>query len=75
MHRHTQDTIVILEEGNGQYPRRPQCDMFVSHKALNDRQLMPDFYRRGAERKWNFLAEEEARAGAEAVFTAAAFSV
>ena len=40
--------------------------MFVSHKALNGRNLMTDFCKRRAERKWCRLAEEEARAGEEA---------
>ena len=42
-HLHAWDTIVILEEGNQPYPRCPQCDMFVSHKALNVRHLTTDF--------------------------------
>ena len=33
------DTIVILEDGNRNYPRCPKCDMFVSHKDLNGRHL------------------------------------
>ena len=39
-HCHVQDTIVILEEGNRYYPLCPKCDMFVSHKALNGRNLV-----------------------------------
>ena len=56
-HHHVRNTIVIMEEGNRPYPRRPRCDMFVSHKALNDRKLTMDFCRWGAERKQRYLAE------------------
>ena len=40
--------------------------MFVSHKDLNGRNLTMEFCQRGAERKRCRLAEEVARAGAEA---------
>ena len=40
---HTRYTIVILEEGNRPYPRCPQYDMFMSHYALNVRQIIMDF--------------------------------
>ena len=43
LHRHTRDTIVIMEEWNQPYPRCPQCDMFVSHKALNGRHMNKAF--------------------------------
>ena len=69
-HRHARDTIVILEKGNRPYPRCPKCDMFVLHKALNGRHLTAAFCRRGDERKWRRLAEEEARAGGEGAITA-----
>ena len=49
--------------------------MFVSHKDLNIRQLTTDFCRQGAERKRRCLAEEEARAGVEASFTAYGISL
>ena len=42
--RVTQDTIVILEKGNQNYPRLPKCDMFVSHKSLNDKHLTTAFF-------------------------------
>ena len=56
-HRHAQDTIVILEEGNRPYPRCPQFDMFVSHKDLNGLYLTTALCRRGAERKRRRLTE------------------
>ena len=68
-HRHTQDTIVILEEGNRPYPRCPQCDIFWSHKALNGRHLTMAFCLQGSERKRCRLAEEEERTGAETEIT------
>ena len=43
--------------------------MFLSHKALNSRHMMTAFCRQGAERKRRHLAKEEARVGAETVFT------
>ena len=36
VHRHVQDTVVLLEEGNLPLPR---CDLQVSKKALNGRHL------------------------------------
>ena len=47
LHFHMRETIVVLKEGNRTYPRYPQCDMFVSHKALNCRHLKTYFYRWG----------------------------
>ena len=61
---------MILEEGNQPYPRCPQCDMFVLNKSLNSRHMTTVFCQRGAERKRQRLAEEEARAGAETEFIA-----
>ena len=43
--------------------------MFVSHKALNGRHLIAEFFRRGEERKRHRLAEEEAREWSETVIT------
>ena len=42
-----QDTIVILEEGNQPYPQCPKCDMFVSHKSINGRNLVTDLLPKG----------------------------
>ena len=69
LHGHAQDKIVTLEEGNQPYPRCPQCDMFVSCKALNRWHMKTAFFRHSAERKRRYLVEEEARAGAETAFT------
>ena len=69
-HRHTQDKISILEEDNQPYPWCPQCDMFMSHKSLNGQHMKTAFFRRGSDRKWRRLAEEDARVRAETEFTA-----
>ena len=69
MHGHTQAKIVIMEEGNRPYPMCPQCDMFVSRKALKSRQMTTASCQRSAERKRRSLMEEEVRAVAETVFT------
>ena len=37
MHRHVQDTVVILEEGSHPLPRYPKCDIFVTWSFLNGR--------------------------------------
>ena len=69
-HFHAQETIVIPEEGNRNYPRCPQYDMFVSHKALIGQNTMKEFCRWGAESNRRRMAEEEARKEAETSFTA-----
>ena len=38
MHRHVQDTVVILEKGTNPLSRCPKCDMFVTWRALDGRQ-------------------------------------
>ena len=70
VHCHVRDAIVILEEGNRPYPRFPQCDMFVPHKALNGQHLSLSLCRRGMESKWRRLAEKEAREGTDRETTA-----
>ena len=35
VHRHVQDTIVVLEEGNHPLLCCPKCDIFVTFEALN----------------------------------------
>ena len=39
VHRHIQETMMMMEEGNFPLPRCPQCDMQVPRKALNGRHL------------------------------------
>ena len=68
-HRHVRDAIVILEEGNCTYPRCPQCDMFVPQKYLIGQHLATSLYRRGMERKWRRLSEEEAQEERERILT------
>ena len=59
MHRHVQDTVVMLEEGNLPHPRCPRCDMQVPRKALNGRHMGTAQCKKGAERKRRRLAETE----------------
>ena len=69
VHCHMQDTIMIMEEEKRPYPRCPKCDMYMSHKALNDQHLSTAFFRWEEERKWHRLVEEEAWTGAEVDIT------
>ena len=69
MHHHTRNTIVIMEKENLPYPRCPNCDMFVLHKALNSRHLTTAFFRQEEERKRLRLVKEEARSGSEVEIT------
>ena len=59
LHRHVQDTVVILEEGNLPHTRCPRCDMLVPGRTLNGRNLVTAQCDRGADRKRSRLAEEE----------------
>ena len=61
LHRHVQDTLVILKEGNPPHPWCPQCDMLFPWRALNGRHLVTAHCARGAERKRRRLVEEELR--------------
>ena len=60
-HRHVRDTALILEKGNWPYPQFPSYDTFASHKSLNGRHLVTDFFRRREKQKWRRLAEGGAR--------------
>ena len=44
--------------------------MFVYQKALSGQQLAAAFFRRGTEREWRRLAEQEAQARIDSVLTA-----
>ena len=69
-HRHVQDTVIILEEGNLPRPRCPQCDMLVPWHALNRRHLSSYQCANGAERNHIRLAEEYMRESFESIFQA-----
>ena len=58
VHRHAQDTVVILEEGNLPHPRYPRCDLQVPTKALNGHHLGTVQCKKGAELKQRRLAEK-----------------
>ena len=70
MHRHVQDTVVKLEEGNLPHPRCHHCDMQVPRKELNGRHLGTAQCAKGAERKRWRLAETEKRENLERAFHA-----
>ena len=61
VHRHVQDTVVMLEEGNLPHPWCPRCNLQVPSKALNGRHLGTAQCKKGAERKRRRLAETETR--------------
>ena len=68
VHRHIQDTVVMLEEVNLPHPRCLRCDMQVPRKALNGRHLGTTQCAKGAERKRRQLAETETRENLERAF-------
>ena len=70
VHRHVNDTVVMLEEGNLPLPRCSWCDLQVSRKALNGRHLGTLQCKKGAERKRRRLAETETRENTEREFHA-----
>ena len=61
VHRHVQDTVVMLEEGNLPHPQCPRCDLQVPRKALNGRHLGTAQCKKGVERKQRRMAEKETR--------------
>ena len=68
VHRHVQDTVAMLEEGNFPHPRCSRCDMQVPRKALNGRHLGTAQCAKGAERKRRRLAQTETRENLERAF-------
>ena len=70
VHRHVQDTAVMLEEGNPPHLRCARCDMQVPRKALNGRHLGTAQCAKGVERKRRRLAETEKRENSERAFRA-----
>ena len=59
IHRHVQNTVVMLEEGSLPLPWFPRCDLLVSRKVLNGRHLGTIHCRMETERKRRRLAEAE----------------
>ena len=70
VHRHVQETVVMLEEGNLPHPRCPRCDMQVPRKVLNGRHLGNAQCKKGAERRRRRLAKTETRENLERAFHA-----
>ena len=61
VHRHVQDTVVMLEEGNLPHPWCPRCNLQVPRKALNGRHLGTAHCKKGAEWKQRQLTETKMR--------------
>ena len=70
VHRHVQDTVVMLEEGNLPHPRCPRCDLQVPRKALSGSHLETAQCKKGAERERRRLAETEMQENSERAFHA-----
>ena len=70
VHRHVQDIVVMLEEGNFSYPRCARCDMQVPRKALNGHRLGTKQCEKRVEQKQRRLAETETRGNLERAFHA-----
>ena len=70
VHRHIQDTVVMLEEGNLPHPQCPRCDLQVPRKALNGSHLGTAQCKKGAERKRRRRAETETQENLERAFHA-----
>ena len=59
LHRHMQDTVVIVEEGNTPHPYCLRCDMLVQRAALNGLHINTTLCTKGAKRKPCRLSTEE----------------
>ena len=70
VHRHVQDIVVMLKEGNLPHPRCPRCDLQIPRKALNGRHLGTAQCKKGAERKRRRLEETETQENSEQAFHA-----
>ena len=58
-HRHFQETVVIMEEGNTPHPHFPLFDMFVPWRSLNGMHWVTLKCKKGSEWKRRQLAAEE----------------
>ena len=70
VHRHVQETVVMLEEGNPPHTRCPRCDMQIPSKALNGRHLGTAQCKKWAEQKRRRLANTAMRENSERAFHA-----
>ena len=55
MNQHMEDTIIILNEGNGPHPRYEQCDMFLPQETLTTGHIGTKMSRMGAEQKCHLI--------------------
>ena len=70
LHRHVQDTVVILDGGNLHHPRCPRYEMLLPWKDLNGRHITTTRCTKGAEQKRRQLTEEYMRESADITFQA-----
>ena len=68
MHRHVQDTVIIMEEFNLYHPQCPRCDTLVPWKDLNSRNVTNSQCAKGVEQEISWMTAEEIRESAESVF-------
>ena len=68
MHRHVQDTVIILEEFNLYHPQCPRCDTLVPWKDLNSRNVTNSQCAKGVEQEISWMTAEEIRESAASVF-------
>ena len=67
-HRHFQNTVIVLVEGNLSHPWCPQCKMMVPWRTLNWRHIATAQCAKGAKRKLVPLEEEDLRESSERAF-------
>ena len=70
VHRHVQDTVVMLDEGNLPHPWCPRCYLQVPRKALIGSRLGTAQCKKGAEQKQRWLADTDTRENLEQAFHA-----
>ena len=70
VHRHPDDTICILEEGQHPLTKCPRCGMHVNYRALNSTHPTSQLCADGLARRRQRAAELEVRKAREHVFTA-----
>ena len=68
VHRHVQDTMIIMEEGDLPHPRCLCCDILLSQAALNIQHPNTAHCDKGEERERCRLAAKEAISGTERCF-------
>ena len=70
LHRHSRDTVVMLDEVNLPHPRCPRCGMLVPCKSLNGKHVTTSQCAKGTERKIRRMTEEEMQESVDRAFQA-----